>query len=59
MIARVIIIDDNDNPKGAYELKPSKIYEGEISTKYVFEFEYNELNDKYKTESENKGANSN
>ena len=55
MIARVTIIDDNDNPKGAYELKPSKIYENEISTKYVFEFEYNELNDKYKAESEKKG----
>ena len=50
MIARVIIIDDNDNPKGAYELKPSRIYDRGISTKYVFEFEYNELNDKYKTE---------
>ena len=51
MRARVTIYDDNDNPKGAYELKPSRIYEGDISTKYVFEFEYNHLNyDKYKAE---------
>ena len=48
MKARVTIYDDNDNPKGAYELAPSRIYEGGISTKYVFEFEYNQLNcDKY------------
>lgn len=53
MIARVTIIDDNGNPKGAYELKPSRIYEGALSTKYVFEFEYNRLNyDKSKVESE-------
>jgi len=53
MKARVTIYDDNDNPKGAYELNPSRIYEGGISTKYVFEFEYNQLNyDKYKAESE-------
>ena len=53
MTARVTIYDDNGNPKGAYELKPSRIYEGGISTKYVFEFEYNQLNyDKYKAESE-------
>lgn len=53
MTARVTIIDDNGNPKGAYELKPTRIYEGGISTKYVFEFEYNQLNyDKYKAESE-------
>ena len=53
MTARVTIIDDNGNPKGAYELKPSRIYEGGISTKYVFEFEYNQLNyDKYKAEIE-------
>ena len=53
MTARVTIYDDNGNPKGAYELKPSRIYEGGISTKYVFEFEYNQLNyDKYKAETE-------
>ena len=53
MTARVTIYDDNDNPKGVYELKPSRIYEGGISTKYVFEFEYNQLNyDKYKAEQE-------
>lgn len=52
MTARVIIYDDNGNPKGAYELKPSRIYEDGISTKYIFEFEYNQLNyDKYKGES--------
>ena len=55
MRAKVIIIDDNGYPKGAYELAPSKIYENGISTKYVFEFEYNQLNyDKYKAESEEK-----
>lgn len=54
MIARITIIDDNGNPKGAYELKPSRIYEGGISTKYVFEFEYNQLNyDKCMVESDN------
>ena len=53
MKARVTIIDDNGNPKATYELMPSRIYEGGISTKYVFEFEYNKLNyDKYKEESE-------
>ena len=52
MVAKVTIIDDNDNPKGVYELKPSRIFEGNISTKYVFEFEYNQLNyDKYRAES--------
>lgn len=54
MTARVTIYDDNGNPKGAYELKPSRIYESGISTKYIFEFEYNQLNyDKYKAETEN------
>jgi hypothetical protein len=49
--ARVTIIDDNGNPKGAYELAPSRIYKGVISTKYVFEFEYNQLNyDKHEAE---------
>lgn len=51
MIARVTIYDDNGSPKGAYELSPSRTYENGISTKYVFEFEYNQLNyDKYKAE---------
>ena len=54
MTAKVTIYDDNGNPKGVYELKPSRIYEGGISTKYVFEFEYNQLNyDKHKGESKN------
>lgn len=49
MTARVTIYDDN-NPIGAYELKPSKIYDSGISTKYVFVFEYNKLNyDTYET----------
>ena len=53
MTARVTIYDDNGNPKGACELKPSRIYDRGISTKYVFEFEYNQLNyDKCKAESE-------
>ncbi len=52
MKAMVTIIDDNDH-KGFYELVPSRIYEDGRCTKYVFEFEYNQLNyDKYKTESE-------
>ena len=58
MTARVTIYDDNGNPKGAYELKPSRIYEGGISTKYVFEFEYNQLNyDKYKAKTEAEDGN--
>ena len=53
--ARVTIYDDDDDPKGAYELKPSRVYKSDISTKYVFEFEYNQLNyNNYKTESESK-----
>ena len=44
MVARVIIYDDNDNSEGVYELKPSRVYDYGISTKYVFEFEYNQLN---------------
>lgn len=44
MKASVTIIDDNGNPKGVYELQPSRTYEGDVSTKYVFEFEYNQLN---------------
>lgn len=51
MTAKVTVIDDNGNPKGVYELKPSRIYDCGISTKYVFEFEYNKLNDKHKGES--------
>ncbi len=47
MIARVTIIDDKGNHKGVYELQPSRIDEYELSTKYVFEFEYNKLKDKY------------
>ena len=51
MIAKVIIYDDNNNPKGVYELIPSRTYENDISTKYIFEFEYNQLNyDKYNAE---------
>ena len=46
MRAKVIIYDDehNDCPKGAFELDPSAIHDNGISTKYVFEFEYNALN---------------
>lgn len=44
MTARTTIYDDNGYPKGVYELKPSRIYNDGISTKYVFEFEYNKLN---------------
>jgi len=44
MKARVSIIDDNGNLKDVYELEPSRTYEGDVSTKYVFEFEYNQLN---------------
>ena len=47
MIARVTIIDDSGNPKGAYELRPSREYDNGISTKYVFEFEYNRLNENF------------
>jgi hypothetical protein len=53
--AKVIIYDDEHNycPKGTFELAPRTIYDNGISTKYVFEFEYNQLNyDKYKAESE-------
>ena len=51
MKARVTIYDDNGNPKGAYEITPSTIYDGGISTTYIFEFEYNQLNwDKYEAE---------
>ena len=62
MTARVTIIDDNGNPKGAYKLAPSRIYECGIITKYVFEFEYNQLNydkDKDKGETEKVDADSN
>lgn len=60
MKIKVTIIDDNDNPKDTYELEPSKIYEDGISTKYVFNFEYNKLNyDKYKVESEDKNEQTN
>ena len=60
MIARVTIFDDNGNPKGVYELKPSRIGECGISTKYIFEFEYNQLNyDKYKAEIESQESEDN
>lgn len=52
MIAVVKILDDNGNHKGVYELAPTEVQDCGISTKYVFKFEYNELNDKYKVESE-------
>lgn len=51
MIAVVKILNDNGNTKDVYKLSPSAIYDCGISTKYVFEFEYNELNDEYKAES--------
>ena len=40
MTAIIKIVDDNGNPKGVYELKPSRIYERELCTEYVFEFQY-------------------
>lgn len=46
MTAKVTIIDDNGNPKGAYELKPAREFDCGLSTKYIFEFEYNELKEK-------------
>ena len=61
MTARVTIYDDNGNPKGDYELNPSRIIDVGFGTKYVFMFEYEQLNyDKYKEyfdslESEDKG----
>ncbi len=56
MTAKVTIIDDNGNPKGAYELTPSIIRENGIITAYVFEFEYSQLNyDKYKDKAESEG----
>lgn len=54
MTARVTIYDDNGNPKGTYGLKPSRIYEGRVNTKYVFEFECIEC----KAESEKSDADS-
>ena len=55
MKAKVTIIDDNDNLKGPYELDPLIAYKNDISTKYVFEFEYNQLNKErdYDTECRN------
>ncbi len=46
MRAKVIIYDDenNDCPKGAYELDPYDVQDNGISTKYLFEFEYNKVN---------------
>lgn len=45
MRARVIVYDDNDKPVGSYyELEPLRIYEGKFSTKYIFQFEYNQFN---------------
>ena len=45
MTARVTIIDDNGNNKGTYELKPTSIDEGDLITRYVFEFVYEKVND--------------
>lgn len=54
MTAKLTIFDDNGIPKGVYELAPSRTYENGISTKYVFEFEYNQLNiDKYRESEDN------
>lgn len=44
MIAVVKLFDDEGHYRGAHVLDPSRINEDEISTKYVFEFEYNQLN---------------
>jgi len=55
MIASITIYDDNGCPKGVYELAPSRIYKKEISTKYVFEFNYEQLNyDRYREEMQEK-----
>lgn len=43
MIAKVTLID-NGYPKGVYEIIPTRTYEEGISTRYLFEFEYNQLN---------------
>ena len=45
MTARVTIIDDNGNNKGTYELKPTSIDQGDLITRYVFEFVYTKVND--------------
>lgn len=42
--ARITIFDDKATPKCNYVIKPSKIYEDAISKKYIFAFEYSELN---------------
>ena len=44
MKARITVYDDNDNPKGSYVLIPSKIFEYEQYNRYVFAFEFTELN---------------
>lgn len=46
MNAIVTLYNDNGNPIAAYDLKPQRVYNNGISTKYVFafEFEYNHLN---------------
>ena len=46
MKAKVTIYDDNGNPKGAYELMPTREFDCGLSIKYVFEFEYNQLKDR-------------
>ena len=50
--ATVKVFDDNGNIKDAYKLSPVEIRANGISTKYVFEFEYNELNVKYSEDRE-------
>lgn len=45
MKALVAIYNDFGGFIGKYDLQPSRIVEGDIVTKYVFSFEYHELND--------------
>ena len=44
MRAVITIVDDNDNATGTYQLAPANIIECDLYTKYVFAFEFNELN---------------
>lgn len=48
IIAEVKILDDDGNIKDVYKISPSEIRASGISTTYIFEFEYGELNVKNK-----------
>lgn len=45
MLAKITIVD-NDNPSGVYEVLPVREENDGIRTRYIFEFEYNKLNNK-------------